>query len=215
MSVTTVGNGESRTDEIQVGEEHTPIAHEARSLDMDSSISVSFIALIGTLVVAMGTLVVALLQGQSRRDIESIKLEMEKRRIAFEQEFQILSELWRAVSSFEHATINLRPSIELIRAGESDDQRIKRRFDEFQVSRRNLISAFAASRPFYPQEISTALKPIIEPADQEMWDLVVWGESVTGAPDPGEAIAEQFERLKSLSDAVQSLDEKIRARVLV
>ena len=41
--------------------------------------------------------------------------------------------------------------------------------------------------------------------------MVVWGESVTGAPDPGEAIAEQFERLKLLSDAVQSLDEKIRA----
>ena len=173
---------------------------------MDNSIAVSLIAL-------MGTLVVALLQRESRRDIESIKLEMEKRRIAFEQEFQILSDAWRDVSNFECAAIRLRPSVELLGSGEDDGERLKRKLDDFQSARTDLISTFATSRPFYSQDIYRALAPIIEIADQERWDLLIWGESCTGTPDPEQAIAEQVERLKLLSDAVRTLGEKIRAKV--
>ena len=149
-----------------------------------------------------------LLETQARLDRES-----HVHRLGFEKEFQILYDMWGPVSKLRSAAISLRPNVEIMRDDESQLDRRKGRLDEFQRARECVVRTFMASKPFYALEIYNAVLPIIEAADQEYWDLSIWGESCLGHDDPGTAIDEKAQRLQFLEDAADDFCEKIRARV--
>jgi len=179
---------------------------ETPNMLIDASIVVSIISL-------TAALAVALLEYRSRREIESIKLRLDKQRLSFETEHRILAEAWKAASEFHLATLDLRPNLAIHHQGESVAERLKRTMGAFESARAKLISTATASRPFYPVEIHDVVGQIVEIAQEEWWDRVFHGESCVDFPDPAEAIATKSDRRTALSTALEVLSERIRARV--
>lgn len=168
------------------------------------------------------TVVVALLvfvghlwaRGQVERLKGDVARKLHAETLSIDRRFSILSRMWDAVAQFEKVALSLRPSIELLRADESEAERRVRKLKEFHARREHLVDTFEKGRPFYPPAVYSSLAPVMESADEEHWSLLFFGESMHEAgSDPEEAVRKGQENVDRLHAAVSSLCEVIRREV--
>ncbi|GJQ52770.1 MAG: hypothetical protein HKUEN02_16170 [Anaerolineaceae bacterium] len=106
--------------------------------------------------------------------VEEIRVEYAKRmhvhEKAFDKEFEVLSELWKALIELRYATLNLRPRFDTVNPNETDEQRRMNRLNKFGVSYNNFLMKLLQNQPFYPIEIFDALEEIRSIAYSEALD---------------------------------------------
>lgn len=109
--------------------------------------------------------------GDITSQIESIKIQYTKQslvhKLSFEKEFEILSELWKALVELRGATQSLRPIFDYTNPHETEEERKRNRIQPFAESFTNIGSIVDKNRPFYPQSIYDVLVEILTIARNE------------------------------------------------
>jgi hypothetical protein len=109
--------------------------------------------------------------GEITAQIESIKTQYAKRslvhKLSFEKEFEILSELWRALVELRGATLNLRPVFDHYDLKETEEERKQKRLSLFGEKFNTFAGIVDKNRPFYPQKIYQVLFDILMIAKNE------------------------------------------------
>ncbi len=88
-------------------------------------------------------------------------------RLQFEKEFSIYVELWGKLIELKRATSFLRPIIDYVIEGETEEERKKRRLEEFGKAFTDVNGVFQKSRPFYSEEVYKSVNEIIQIANSE------------------------------------------------
>ncbi len=90
-------------------------------------------------------------------NLELVKAELNKQlhihKISSEKEFEILSELWRALAQLKNATSSLRPEGDIIDERISEQERKKQRLNIFFENYYKFLEIVQYNKPFYPKEI--------------------------------------------------------------
>ena len=96
--------------------------------------------------------------------LKSIQAELDKsnhvHRIQFEKEFQIYEEIWSKLLELRNKTLSLRPVMDTYNPNETEEDRKKRRLDDFSEAVNEFTKIFHTQQPFYPQEIFDYLAEI-------------------------------------------------------
>jgi hypothetical protein len=93
--------------------------------------------------------------------------------IAFEKEFEILSEVWASLVELQAAAMGLRPVLDSVDPKESEDERKQKRLKQFGEAFGAFTRVVIKNRPFYPTEIYSQLLSLrglaIEEAVEYQW----------------------------------------------
>jgi hypothetical protein len=92
-------------------------------------------------------------------------------RFQFEKEFTIYSELWSALVDLRNATNSLRPFLSEKSAGETDEESLNGRFNQFITASNKVISIFDHSRPFYSSKVYEKVNKVLRNAKFELIDF--------------------------------------------
>ena len=87
--------------------------------------------------------------------------------MTFEKEFEIHSEVWSKLVDLREATINLRPILDTIDPNEPEEERRKKRLQQFAICHNEFFSVVCKNEPFYPSEIYQRLMRIKQIATME------------------------------------------------
>ncbi len=97
-----------------------------------------------------------------------LQAELDKRihihRVQFETEFKALSDIWAKVTALRGTMATLRPQFDIIREGETTEQRLQQRLTPFRNALYEFKQAMFSTSPFYPRNIYDELLNTLLPA---------------------------------------------------
>jgi len=123
--------------------------------------------------------------------VEAVRSEYARRQhmhdIAFDKEFEILSEVWKTLVDLRSATQGLRPVFDYVDPNESEEERKKKRLQKFAECYNIFAGTVAKNQPFYPKDLYDSLfeismishdeadqyshrDPNMRPIDRQYWD---------------------------------------------
>ena len=146
--------------------------------------------------------------------VGEIRVEYAKRQYvsekAFDKEFEVLSELWKALIELRYATLNLRPIFDTVDPNETEEQRKIKRLNKFGESYNNFLLKIMQYQPFFPKEIFSALEEI---------RTVAYSEALDYEYSNPKSIQEYWDKAKANSDAIlkgiDKVGELIRERISI
>lgn len=111
--------------------------------------------------------------GQSRQIIK-IQTKADAKRLIhkfqFEKEFAIYNELWTLLINLRNAAASLRPVMDFIEAGKTNDEVKKERLDTWNSSFNAVAKSFDYNKPFYSLEIYKEIENVLKVSRNEAID---------------------------------------------
>jgi hypothetical protein len=151
-----------------------------------------------------------ILQSDRRRyeeELERLRGDLNKalhvRRIQFETEFKVLSDIWAKLSTLRSAMGALRPRMDIVDPNETSEETFRRRRARFEEAFNAFVRAVDDQSPFYPEDIFRELSTALQTARRE---------SISVALDEPEKKAEwykegaaNFRAFRESADRISSL----------
>lgn len=91
-------------------------------------------------------------------------------KMQFEKEFEIYKELWPELMKLKGATLELRPICEVIREGQSEEEREIEKSENFNTPFKKCVNIFLQNKPFYPKDIYEMVEQIIKISRKEVYE---------------------------------------------
>lgn len=147
--------------------------------------------------------------------VEAVRAEYVKRQhvheMAFDKEFEILSEVWGRLVDLRNATQSLRPVLDSFDPNEPEEERRRKRLQKFAECYNAFVNTVQKNQPFYPKEIYESLFEIMMIASVEA------GEYSFHDPDRRpldhqyweEALNNQGRIIKMVDDVCEQIRERI------
>ena len=115
-------------------------------------------------------------QAQSELDkaLRLLQTELDKdihiHRIQFEKEFKIYEEIWGSLVDVKKKALALRPTLDMIDPSEQEEERMRRRLQEFATEFNPFVTLVEKHRPFYPADVYTSLINLVKEIHGEAID---------------------------------------------
>jgi hypothetical protein len=146
--------------------------------------------------------------------VESIKTDLATKQhfsqVRYEREMKVYEELWPKLCVLREAVLSLRPVMDSgLKPGETEETRKQARAQKFGDAYMELSKIAEHSRPFYPPEIWSELRNLLD---------VCWGEAVGFRftdlhQDFQKYWDDALANSKKITDQVNKLSEVIRSRL--
>jgi hypothetical protein len=91
-------------------------------------------------------------------------------KLQFEHEYEIYKQAWGCLFSLQQATLQLRPTFDMVDVAESREDRMKRRMGKFVAPYNAYLEVIEKNKPFYPLGVYAALAEVREKCRIEVID---------------------------------------------
>lgn len=90
--------------------------------------------------------------------------------VQFEKEFKIYEEIWGSLVDVKRKALALRPTLDMIDPSEQEEERMRRRLQEFATEFNPFVTLVEKHRPFYPADVYTSLINLVKEIHGEAID---------------------------------------------
>lgn len=147
--------------------------------------------------------------------VEAVRAEYIKRQhvhqMAFDKEFEILSEVWGTLVDLRNATRGLRPVLDYVDPNESEEERKRKRLQKFAECYSTFVNTAEKNQPFYPKEIYESLFEIMMIAHVEAGEYSF--HDLDGRPIDSQYWQKALNNQKRIIQTVDNVCEQIRERI--
>jgi hypothetical protein len=145
--------------------------------------------------------------------IEAVRSQYAKQQhmhqMAFDKEFDILSEVWATLVDLRNATLGLRPILDYSHPNETEEKR--KRLQKFAECYNAFTNIVEKNKPFYPKQIYQPLFEIMMVTSDESAQFSYWDPN--RRPFNQQYWDKALENQRSMLEAIDKVCEQIRERI--